>query len=243
MPNHNDKNKETVDSSSNTNVPMEDTNISDPHIIPFDSENGMSMEFWLQYFNDTCRNYNNKHLLASSHHPQTNGRGERVNPSIVTKLKCKAKSSPTRTPRTKLLEQVISEYNLTPHSVTKFSISYLLYGTLPYSPPLTQNQFYPSVEEARKLAKQNTIKYHDRNKIKYDDRFIDSPFKAGDIATYEEFNFPNSRKLSPFFSGPYEIVEKHSDVNYEITKPNASTKKPTEIVHASKLRTYYPPKN
>ncbi|GBM56565.1 hypothetical protein AVEN_89559-1 [Araneus ventricosus] len=44
MPNPNDKNKETVDSSSNTDVPMENTNISDPHIIPFDSENGMKME-------------------------------------------------------------------------------------------------------------------------------------------------------------------------------------------------------
>ncbi|GBM32780.1 hypothetical protein AVEN_258570-1 [Araneus ventricosus] len=180
-------------------------------------------------------------MLTSSHHPQTNGKCDRVNQSIVTKLKCKVNSSLTKAPWTKLLEQVINEYNLTPHSVTKFPPAYLLFGTLPYSPLLTQNQFYPSVEEARKLAKQNTIKYHDKNKIKYDARFIDSPFKAGDIVMYEEFKYPNHRELSRVFSGPYEIVKKLSDVNYEITKPNALTKKPTEIVHASKLRTFYPP--
>ncbi|GFW34770.1 transposon Tf2-8 polyprotein [Trichonephila clavipes] len=126
-------------------------------------------------------------------------------------------------------------------NVTKFPPAYLLFGTLSYTPPLAQNQVYPPVEEARKLAKENTIKYHEKNKIKYDARFIDSPFEPGDLVIYEEFNYPNRRKLSPIFSGPYEIVQKLSDVNYEITKPNALTKKPTEIVHVSKLRTYYPP--
>ncbi|GFX59512.1 transposon Tf2-11 polyprotein [Trichonephila clavipes] len=123
-------------------------------------------------------------------------------------------------------------------NVTKFPPAYLLFGTLP---PLAQNQVYPPVEEARRLAKENTIKYHEKNKIKYDACFIDSPFELGDIVIYEEFNYPNRRKLSPIFSGPYEIVQKLSDVNYEITKPNALTKKPTEIVHVSKLRTYYTP--
>ncbi|GFV76614.1 transposon Tf2-6 polyprotein [Trichonephila clavipes] len=125
--------------------------------------------------------------------------------------------------------------------ITKFPPAYLLFGTLPYTPPLAQNQVYSPVEEARKLAKENTIKYHEKNKIKYDARFIDSPFEPGDLVIYEEFNYPNRRKLSPIFSGPYEKVQKLPDVNYEITKPKASTKKPTEIVHVSKLRTYYPP--
>ncbi|GFX10289.1 transposon Ty3-G Gag-Pol polyprotein [Trichonephila clavipes] len=194
----------------------------------------------LREFKRFLRNYNVKQLLTTSHHPQTNGKCERVNQSIVTKLRCKVNSSPTKIPWTKILEQVINEYNLTPHSVTKFSPAYLLFGTLSYTPPLAQNQVYPPVEEARKLAK-NTIKYHEKNKIKYDAHFIDSPFEPGDLVIYEKFNYPNRRKLSPIFSGPYEIVQKLSDVNYEITKPNALTKKPTEIVHISKLRTYYPP--
>ncbi|GBN88869.1 hypothetical protein AVEN_150975-1 [Araneus ventricosus] len=47
-------------------------------------------------FKRFLRNYNVKHLLTSSHHPQTNGKCERVNQSIVTKLKCKVNSSPTK---------------------------------------------------------------------------------------------------------------------------------------------------
>ncbi|GFW00221.1 retrovirus-related Pol polyprotein from transposon 17.6 [Trichonephila clavipes] len=154
-------------------------------------------------FKRFLRNYNVKQLLTTSHHPQTNGKCERVNQSIVTKLRCKVNSSPTKIPWTKFLEQVINEYNLTPHSVIKFPPAYLLFGTLPYTPPLAQNQVYPPVEEARKLAKENTIKYHEKNKIKYDARFIDSPFEPGDLVIYEEFNYPNRRKLSPIFSGPY----------------------------------------
>ncbi|GFY05619.1 transposon Tf2-6 polyprotein [Trichonephila clavipes] len=101
------------------------------------------------------RNYNVKQLLTTSHHTRTNGKCERVNQSVVTKLRCKVNSSPTKIPWTKFLEQVINEYNLIPHSVTKFPPPYLLFGTLPYTIPLAQNQVYPPVEEARRLAKEN----------------------------------------------------------------------------------------
>ncbi|GFT60625.1 mariner Mos1 transposase [Trichonephila clavipes] len=57
---------------------------------------------------------------------------------------------------TKFLELVINEYNLTPHSVTKFPPAYLLFGILPYTPPLAQNQVYPPVEEARRLEQKRT---------------------------------------------------------------------------------------
>ncbi|GFW95065.1 transposon Ty3-G Gag-Pol polyprotein [Trichonephila clavipes] len=142
-------------------------------------------------FKRFLRNYNVKQLLITSYHLQTNGKCERVNQSIVTKPRCKVNSSPTKIPWTKFLEQVINEYNLTPHSVTKFPPAYLLFGTLPYTPPLAKNQVYPPVEEARRLAKENIIKHHEKNKIKYDARFIDSPFEPGDFVIYEEFNYPN----------------------------------------------------
>ncbi|GBM76031.1 hypothetical protein AVEN_53905-1 [Araneus ventricosus] len=72
MPYPKDKNVETVDSSSNTEntlaevveqytntvVPMENTKLNDPHLSPFDSENGKKMELWLQYLNETCRKHN-----------------------------------------------------------------------------------------------------------------------------------------------------------------------------------------
>ncbi|GFX67321.1 transposon Ty3-I Gag-Pol polyprotein [Trichonephila clavipes] len=88
-------------------------------------------------------------------------------------------------------------------AVTKFPPAYLLFGTLSYTPPLAQNQVDPAVEEARKLAKENTIKYHEKNKNKYDARFIDSPFEPGDLVIYEEFKYPQIEENYPqFFQAP-----------------------------------------
>ncbi|GBO17388.1 Transposon Tf2-8 polyprotein [Araneus ventricosus] len=80
-------------------------------------------------------NYNASHLLTFSRHPQKKGKCERVNQSNVTKLKCKVHSYPSKTHWIKLLEQVIDEYNLTPDSITKFPLAYLLFGIL-YPIPL-----------------------------------------------------------------------------------------------------------
>lgn len=186
------------------------------------------------------RNFNVKHLFTSSHRPQTNGTSERCQQSLVTMLKCKVNSSSTKVPWTKWLEQVVSEYNNTPHTVTKFPPNYLMFGIMPFQSPLNQDNIYPSIDDARKLAQNRTVKYHERNKNYYDARFIDKQFKVGDSVIYEEFQYPNTRKLTSPFSGPYTILRKTSDVNYELDRVNQITKV-NEIVHISKLRPYYPP--
>ncbi|GBM72265.1 Transposon Ty3-G Gag-Pol polyprotein [Araneus ventricosus] len=182
---------------------------------------------------------NVKNLRA--HHPQTNGKVERVNQSLVTRLKCKVNSTSTKVPWTKLLESVTNEYNLTPHSITKYPPAYLLLGTLPYDSPIGQNSYYEPVNEARNLALQRTIDYHNKNKIRYDARFVDKKFNPGDLVVYEEFHYPNTRKLTPPFSGPYEVIKQCSEVTYEINKPNPLTKQATQIVHISKLRCFHSP--
>ncbi|GFW17401.1 retrovirus-related Pol polyprotein from transposon 17.6 [Trichonephila clavipes] len=106
--------------------------------------------------------------LKLTHHPQTNGKNERVNLSLVTRLKCKVNASSTKIPWTKLLNQVCNECNSTPHSITKYPSAYLLFGLLPYQSPIGQNNYYEPVHEARELALQKTIYYHTKNKIRYD---------------------------------------------------------------------------
>ncbi|GBL66814.1 Transposon Tf2-6 polyprotein [Araneus ventricosus] len=192
-------------------------------------------------FKKFLRNYNFKHLLTTAHHPQTNGKVERVNQSLVTRLKCKVNSTSTKVPWTKLLESVTNEYNLTPHSITKYPPAYLLLGTLPYDSPIGQNNYYEPVNEARNLALQRTIDYHNKNKMRYDARFVDKKFNPGDLVVYEEFHYPNTRKLSPPFFGPYEVIKQCSEVTYEINKSNPLTKQATQIVHISKLRCFHSP--
>ncbi|GFU80623.1 transposon Ty3-G Gag-Pol polyprotein [Trichonephila clavipes] len=138
--------------------------------------------------------------VPQAHHPQTNGKDERVDQSLVTRLKCK-------------------------HTC------YLV--SLPYQSPIDQNNYYEAVDEARELALQRTIDYHIKNKIRYDARCIEKQFNPGDLVVYEEFQYPNTRKLSSPFSGPYEIIKQCSEVTYEINKPNSLAKKDSQIVHIS----------
>ena len=60
-------------------------------------------------------------------------------PNSVTWLNCKLNSSDSKIPWPKLSNEVLNQYNSTPHSVTKFSPSYLLLGHLTYDPLLPNN--------------------------------------------------------------------------------------------------------
>jgi hypothetical protein len=68
-------------------------------------------------------------------------------------------------------------------------------------------------------------------------------FKVNDLVLYrtpKQFNLP---KLSPNYLGPYTILKQISPTNYEINRPNQPQGLETQIVHASKLRIYYPTSN
>ncbi|KMQ82078.1 retrovirus-like pol polyprotein [Lasius niger] len=144
--------------------------------------------------------------------------------------------TPPGTPWTKLLEEATKEYNNTPHDVTKFPPNYLMYGKLPYDPPIDLGNIYPPLEEARKIAYENTKKDYAKNKIRYDKRFLESPFKVGDVVMVENFRYPHTRKLEQIFDGPYTIINKISDVTFEIDKPNQITGKKSDILHSTRLR-------
>lgn len=196
--------------------------------------------FTASKFRKWLTNHNVKKLLTSSHRPQCNGKNERVNQSICTRLRLKVNAGPSKIPWPKVLEEVINEYNNTPHSVTKYPPAYLMFGQLPYPSVVGNGSYYPTVEEARKEAFQRTGEYHLKNKIRYDLKFVEAPFKPGDLVITEEYHYPNTRKLSPPFSGPYQIIEKLSNVSFRINKPNWLTKQDSEVIHASKLRYFLP---
>ncbi|GFV61823.1 retrotransposable element Tf2 protein type 1 [Trichonephila clavipes] len=71
----------------------------------------------------------------------------------------------------------------------------------------------------------------------------EADFKVGDLVMYEEFQYPNTRKLSPPYSDPYTVLRKCSDVLFEIDRPNALNKTDTELVHSVRLRHFHPSEN
>ncbi|GFT05353.1 retrotransposable element Tf2 protein type 1 [Trichonephila clavipes] len=118
-----------------------------------------------------------------------------------------------------------------------------MYGNLPFEISLKDNEIYPPLEEARKLAKERTEQYYKINKIRYDKKFQEADFKVDDLVMYEEFQYSNTRKLSPPYSGPYTVLRKCSDVLFEIDRPNALNKTHTELVHSVRLRHFHPSEN
>ncbi|GFX27864.1 retrovirus-related Pol polyprotein from transposon 17.6 [Trichonephila clavipes] len=185
-------------------------------------------------------------LLTSANRPQCNGKNERVNQTLVAKLRCKVNST-TKTPWTKLLEQVTYEYNNSPHDVTGFPPAYLMFGTLPYDSPLP-NQVklnYPPIQQARQITgnRTHTIKHHKINKQRYDKHYVDAKFKVGDLVLYQNFSYPNSSKLQSPYNGPFKVVRKLSNVTYEINKPNQYTGKLTDIVHSTRLKPFHSKSN
>ncbi|GFV22362.1 transposon Tf2-11 polyprotein [Trichonephila clavipes] len=194
-------------------------------------------------FKHFLKHNNITQLLTTSHRPQTNGKVERVNQTIITRLICESSNSSNKVPWTKILEKVTHQYNQTPHTITGFPPTYLMYGNLPFEISLKNNEIYPPLEEARKLAKERTEQYYKINKIRYDKKFQEADFKVGDLVMYEEFQYPNTRKLSPPYSGPYTVLRKCSDVLIEIDRPNALNKTDTELVHSVRLRHFHPSEN
>ena len=89
-----------------------------------------------------------------------------------------------------------------------------------------------------KLAKEIKIQYCKKNKIRYKTQYLSVKFKVGNDIMHEEFNNPNSHKLTSPYSGPYKILKQLSDVNFEIDNPSLHFKRKSEIVHSCKLSYY-----
>lgn len=61
------------------------------------------------------------------------------------------------------------------------------------------------------------IKLYICNHKKYYDRYhVQLNFEIGDPVIFEDLLYENIRKLSQIFSGPYQILKKLSDFNFEI---------------------------
>ncbi|OTF70466.1 hypothetical protein BLA29_000942, partial [Euroglyphus maynei] len=181
-----------------------------------------------------------KRLTTSTANPQCNGCNERTNQELVKRIRCKINDPKTINKNwTKIAEDVIHEYNNTPHESTGFSPAFLLYGVLPYEQFRMDQDI--TIDEARRIAFQRSNESHTKNKIYYDQKFQRPCFQIGDKVVVQVAWHPNNGKLTPVMEGPYTILRKLSDVNYEINRRNQPEGRETEIIHSNKLRLFHSP--
>lgn len=134
-------------------------------------------------FRQHMKNLNIQLIFTVVDCPFSNGLNERLNQTLVNRIRCKQNEKKTRA-WTKIADECIEEYNRTDHSVTGYSPEYLLYGkTDPIAPEeLIEKSNLPRDKE---IAFKNSLRYHEYNKKLVDKYRKHYDFKIGDYVYVE----------------------------------------------------------
>ena len=164
----------------------------------------------------------------------SNGLNERLNQTIVNRIRCRINSDDSnhRRPWSQIAEECIKDYNNTVHTSTRFSPNYLLNNI---DIPIVPSQCIPqrNLDEDRKKAFENSQKIHNFNKIQFDKNRQTPNFAVGDYVFISHGNSLNRNKLDELRSGPYKILEKLSNSIYKID--SGFRKSESNNFHVSKL--------
>nr|XP_049699202.1 uncharacterized protein LOC126055186 [Helicoverpa armigera] len=167
--------------------------------------------------------------------PFSNGLNERLNQTIVNKIRCKTNESVKKTAWTTVAQECVRKYNETEHTVTKFSPKYLLEGEntniLPLELKLRNSK--EDLRKDRKLAFENTLKSHNYNKKIFDRHREECKLEVGDWVYVENGNRLNRKKMDELRIGPYKILKKISNSIYEVD--TGHKKAESNLYHTTKL--------
>lgn len=181
---------------------------------------------------------NNKQIqiiFTAVNSPFSNGLNERLNQTLVNKIRCKINENEEKRAWTTIAQECVKKYNETVHTVTGFSPSYLLYGTDATILPKELKEIKPHSNWMRDRleAFENTVKSHNYNKLQFDKNRKKYEFNVGDMVYVENGNKMNRKKLDELKIGPYEIVEKISDSIFRINTDHKKTE--SNLFHITKL--------
>jgi len=184
-----------------------------------------------------------KQRVSTAYHPQTDGETERVNRELETYLRIFCKRIPEGWD--KHLPMAEFAYNGRPHSVTKQTPFYLMYGSEPTGFPMAfPKTNVPAVEErvakllkarddaraAHELARQVQIKRSKKNS---------PPFNKGDLVWLDARNLNRGyqfQKMASLREGPFKITEVLGPVTYKLQLPIQW--KIHNVIHGNRLTPY-----
>lgn len=143
---------------------------------------------------------------------QSNRMNERVNQTIMNRLRCKFDGEGERA-WTTVAKEVVREYNRTLHSSTGFAPEFLLHGKYDCISPIDKPI---ELEEARRQALIKSNCSFNRNKSRYDRQRKNIELKEGDLVYISTGNKLNRHKLDNVKAGPYRVIKKVSNSMYQI---------------------------
>ena len=169
--------------------------------------------------------------LVPTYCPKSNGMVERVNQTIVDRMRCKFREHEGKIAWPIIAQQSVYEYNNSLHSSTGFSPRFLLTGISLFESSLKN---LPKLEEARRLAFEKSLQTHEISKKHYDRKHSPHIFCVGDLVLIDNHSMG---KLSPRRIGPYRVIEKLSDNSYRINF--RTSQRGNNIVNAHQMTPYH----
>lgn len=178
---------------------------------------------------------NIKLVFTAADTPFSNGLNERLNQTLVNKIRCKINESEKKIAWSSIAQKCVEKYNETDHTVTRFAPKYLLEGeNVSILPSELKSRCTKEIlERDRKIAFENTMRSHENNKKLFDSKRKDYKFKEGDKVYVENGNRLNRKKLEELRIGPFKIVKKISDSIYEVN--TGHRKAESNFYHITKL--------
>ena len=180
----------------------------------------------------------------TAYHPQADSQTEHVNQSLEQYLRCYVDYNLQDWSR--LLSTAEFAYNNQAHEGTKESPFFLEYGRHPRAGPtllkeatnVDLNDIMKRRFEAQEQAKAALLLAAERMKWYYDQGVQRVPFKVGDKVLLNLRDYQKTqRAFNPRYEGPFEIIERLSDVTFKLKMPPAY-RDIHPVFHASKLVTY-----
>ena len=191
------------------------------------------------------------HYQTTSYHPQTNGLCERLNHTLSDMISMYVDSDHKNWDS--VLPYVTFAYNTSRQESTAQTPFFMLYGrevTFPQDLefnvinqseriPSTHEQISDKFKKARDFVVKRLHQVHLKQKENYDKTRRDVSYSDGDLVlVYKPIRkVGKSEKLLHRWLGPFKIVRRTSEVNYEVQKIKSKNDK-TDIVHVTNLKKF-----
>ena len=202
--------------------------------------------FLSELFKNTCKLLKIRKIQTTAFHPESNGGLERSHRVLAEYLRHYVNEDQTNWDE--WMPYATYVYNTTVHSATKFTPFELIYGfkseiptALKEKPSVHYNyddylmELRGRLQSAHEVARQRLVTKKEESKKYYDKGTEPCDFQVGQkVLLYDEtVRRGRSKKLSPQYVGPYDVVAVEG-VNVTIKRGRN-----TQKVHVNRIKTFY----